>query len=809
MSRGPFKPIGRFLASLSLTAKGVLVVAIPLGALMVAVAVFYNLERQTCTARDWVEHSVTVRSEIRQVILLLANAETGISGYLLTRREDFLQPYLAARDALPARLANLKNLLRGNPPQAERLARVRMLIGGALTSLDASRQDAAEQRVSAGVDRLEQGQAELQELRRNLSAMVNEEQRLLGLRLDEEAQAERRVRLAVFGGGTLGLLGGLSAMLLFTTGIERRVRQLEEAAGVVAAGGPIAGQVTGRDAIAHLGRTLKTASELLAARTTELRAAHDELESRVERRTAELRVAGEELHKAHQLQQAIVQSSPLAVWTLDLQGKVVSWNPAAEKIFGWTEAEVIGLPLPVIPDDQWDEFRLWLDLFRQGESLVAVERKRRRRDGSLVDVSIWTAPLRDTAGDIIGTLAIDSDITEHRILEEQFRQSQKLEAVGQLAGGVAHDFNNLLTIIMGYVEMLIGEAHDRPELVEYAHEIRYSASRASALTAQLLAFSRRQISRPKVLDLNEVVTHSAKLLRRVIGEDIEIDMRLAPDLGRVKADPIHIDQVIMNLVVNARDAMGEGGRLTIETANVTLDELYPGRHMGVQPGTYTMLAVSDTGVGMAPEVRSRVFEPFFTTKEAGRGTGLGLSIVYGIVKQNNGEIMVYSEPGNGTTFKIYLPMVEVAAEMAADGRVEDLRGSETLLACEDEERIRKLVRTMLALQGYVVLDADGPQEAVRLAGEHQGPIDLLVTDIVMPRMSGFELARTLRESRPAMRVLYMSGYTDVRVSSSWLLDPGTPFLHKPFTASSLAQKVREALGNGAAAEGGGGRRGRF
>jgi two-component system, cell cycle sensor histidine kinase and response regulator CckA len=301
--------------------------------------------------------------------------------------------------------------------------------------------------------------------------------------------------------------------------------------------------------------------------------------------------------------------------------------------------------------------------------------------------------------------------------------------------------------------------------------------------------------------LNEVVSHSMKLLRRVIGEDIEIVTDFDSKLGKIKADPVHVDQVIMNLVVNARDAMGRGGRLTIDTANVMLDGNYTDRHIGVNPGAYAMLAISDTGSGMTAEVKGRLFEPFFTTKEAGKGTGLGLSIVYGIVKQNGGEIMVYSEPGKGTTFKIYLPLVETPVEMkVAEENALEMRGSETILVCEDESGIRKLVVAMLSKQGYRVLQAGHPREALALMQRHSESIHLLLTDIVMPQINGFELARTAVETRPDLRVLYMSGYTDNQVSANWTLNPEVPFLHKPFTATALALKVRETLAAPAAAQ---------
>ena len=558
--------------------------------------------------------------------------------------------------------------------------------------------------------------------------------------------------------------------------------------------------VTGHDEIARLELTLQETSKLLAAQSEELHASHAGLEARVQERTAELIAANEELRRANEVRQAVISSTPLAIWAVDLEGKVTFWNPSAERIFGWSEAEVIQQPLPVIPADQQDVFQHWLERFRQGESLAGVERKRRRKDGSLIDVVIWTAPLRDAAGGIRGTIAIDSDVTEHKRLEEQFRQSQKLEAIGRLAGGVAHDFNNLLTVIMGYVEMLIDETQDSPDLRDYSLEIQYAATRAGALTAQLLAFSRRQVAQPRILDLNEVVTHSMKMLRRMIGEDIEIATHLDPSLGRVRADPSHVDQMIMNLVVNARDAMSTGGQLTIDTANVALGEDYVGRHIGVKAGQYSMLAISDNGAGMDAETRSRLFEPFFTTKEGGKGTGLGLSIVYGIVKQNNGEIMVYSEPGRGTTFKIYLPVAEGTGELAPDeGDGAETRGSETILLCEDEMAIRKLLHSMLSKLGYRVLEAEAPHQALQIARQSGDPIHLLLTDVVMPQLSGFDLANSVRELRPDIKLLFMSGYTDNRVSGSWTLHSGTPFLQKPFTVASLGRKVREALETPAAA----------
>ena len=791
MVRRSIERIAAPISRLTLTAKGVLVVSIPVCALLVALTVFYHTQQQTVEAEAWVEHSFQVRANVREAMLLLADAESGLRGYLLTHHDPDLENYRAARRQLPRPVQSLQQLVADNSLETQRVARIQNLLDRSESSMETlDRAENPDQRAAA----LASDRENLAALRADLTAMQDEEDRLLRQRTAMRRQAQAEGEAAIFGGGILGILGGLIAVLLFTTGIARRVRQVEADARGLASGIPVTSDMDGNDEIATLGATLKQTSRLLTRQSEELRAAHAELEQRVEQRTAELRTANEELRKSNEVRQAVVDSSPLAIWAVDPEGSVMFWNPAAEQIFGWTEAEVIHRPLPIIPEDLQEEYRQWLQQFLAGESLSAVERSRVRRDGSRIEVSIWTAALRDERGKIRGTLAIDSDITQRRLLEEQFRQSQKLEAVGRLAGGVAHDFNNLLTVIMGYVEMLIAEAGDRPELVSYAEEVQYAAGRATALTSQLLAFSRRQISQPRVLDLNEIVTHSMKLLRRIIGEDIEISTHLDPRLGRIKADPIHIDQVIMNLVVNARDAMGQGGRLTIDTSNVILDEDYAGSHLNVKPGAYAMLAISDTGCGMTAETRSRLFEPFFTTKPAGKGTGLGLSIVYGIVKQNGGEINVYSEIGRGTTFKIYFPMAEAPAELAtAEQRAQQLRGTETVLVCEDEAGIRKLVVALLTRQGYRVLEADNPKDAVEMLRSESGTVHLLLTDLVMPRMNGFELATQARELRPGIRILYMSGYTDNQVNASWSADPDTPFLHKPFTAATLARKVRDAL----------------
>jgi two-component system cell cycle sensor histidine kinase/response regulator CckA len=389
------------------------------------------------------------------------------------------------------------------------------------------------------------------------------------------------------------------------------------------------------------------------------------------------------------------------------------------------------------------------------------------------------------------------DITARKRAEqagEQLRQSQKMEAVGQLAGGIAHDFNNLLGVMIGYCELLelqLVPADSKRRMVEQVHK---AGTLAAFLTRQLLAFSRRQILRPLVLDLNGLVTEMETMLRRLIGENIEITTSLPPDLGRVKADPIQIEQILMNLAVNARDAMPDGGSFTIETTNVEIDDTQARQHSEIAPGSYVMMAISDTGVGMDSETQAHIFEPFFTTKDLGKGTGLGLSTVYGIVKQSAGYIYVHSEQGRGTTFKLYLPRVDAEVEIFKGEKALSIQGrGETILLVEDNEPLREMAREMLEGLGYAVLDSGHPVEAIRTAERHGGPIPLLITDVMMPGMNGRVLAETLTAVRPEMKVLYTTGYTDDACIERGALEAGCPLLEKPYTRDALAKKVRELL----------------
>jgi nitrogen-specific signal transduction histidine kinase/CheY-like chemotaxis protein len=387
------------------------------------------------------------------------------------------------------------------------------------------------------------------------------------------------------------------------------------------------------------------------------------------------------------------------------------------------------------------------------------------------------------------------EITERKLLENQLQQSRRMEAVGRLAGGIAHDFNNLLTIIKGYAELAMQRTGVQQDLRADITQIENAAERASTLIRQLLAFSRRQVLQPKIIDLNAIVLGLDKLLGRLMGEHIEMVTLCGANVGNVKADPAQIEQVIMNLVVNARDAMPKGGRLTVETANVELDSMYARDHVSVKPGAYVMLAVSDTGMGMSPETVAHIFEPFFTTKESGQGTGLGLSTVYGIVKQSGGYIWVYSEPGKGTTFKVYLPRVSEAVEEKRKQAepLAEYNGKETILLVEDEEAVRELASLILNAKGYLVLSAPSAQEAEHFSATHRGEIHLLLTDIMMPGASGHELAKRITARHPRTRILYMSGYTDNVLALEGVLEAGVSFLQKPFTPGALAKKVREVL----------------
>jgi len=509
----------------------------------------------------------------------------------------------------------------------------------------------------------------------------------------------------------------------------------------------------------------------------------------------------EALRQSEEKFRSIFDFATLGIYQSRRDGSLVTANATLAAMLGYdSPEELMRKNLFEIYADP-EVRRTLLERYGDAEEGQGLELLWKKKDGSPIWVELHFHAVKDTGGAGHYFEGFVHDITERRNseaekrrLEGQLIQSQKMEAVGQLAGGIAHDFNNLLTAIAGYSELLLGELPPDDPRRSYAEEIRRAGERAANLTQQLLAFSRQQLLEPKVFDVNGVVTGIETMFRRLLGEHIELRTRKASDLWRVKADPGQIEQAVVNLAINARDAMPDGGTLMIETANAWLDDAYSQTHMPAQAGAYAMIAVSDTGIGMTPEVKARLFEPFFTTKERGKGTGLGLSTTYGIVKQSGGYIWCYSELGRGTTFKVYLPRAEDAmAEAPAPPPPAAHPGSETVLLVEDEPEVRSLVQRILKMQGYTVVTAANPDEAIAIAREFKGKIEMMVTDVVMPGMSGRQLAERLARSRPEMRVLFVSGYTDDAVVRHGVIDQGTAFLQKPFTPTVLARKVREVL----------------
>ena len=492
---------------------------------------------------------------------------------------------------------------------------------------------------------------------------------------------------------------------------------------------------------------------------------------------------------------SLVESAVYGIYRSTVDGKFLDVNPALVKMLGYGSVdEVVALDLARDIYVDCEQRAALIREYKNNGVMGTSELRWRRKDGRPITVRVSGTPFKNDRGETLGFEMIAEDITERRALEDQLRQSQKMEAVGRLAGGIAHDFNNLLTVIKGYSELVLDEIRPADPLRNEVEEIKRAADRAASLTRQLLAFSRQQVLAPKVLDLNSIVHDMDKLLHRLIGEDIDLFTVLEPGLGRVKADPGQVEQVIMNLAVNARDAMPLGGKLTIETTNVDLDENYARDHVSVKPGSYVMIAVSDTGTGMTEKVSSRIFEPFFTTKEVGKGTGLGLSTVYGIIKQSGGYVWVYSEVGIGSTFKVYLPRVDSPAEAVPALSSQPVRrGTETVLLVEDEDGVRALVRQILHKHGYNVLESRHGGEALLMCERHQGKIDMLLTDVVLEQMSGRELAERLLKLRPEMKVLYVSGYADDAIVHHGVLNAGVAFLQKPFTTESLARKIRYVL----------------
>jgi len=574
--------------------------------------------------------------------------------------------------------------------------------------------------------------------------------------------------------------------------------------GVVAyAGVPLTGadgETLGSLCVTAPGPREWTADEVAMLRDLAV-AVSSEFDARRDR--AERRRTEESLRASESQLRALFDEAAVGMAIVDLHGRLVRTNRALQSMLGYPAEDLHEMLFSQIthPEDVAADWELFGDLVAGECTQYQVEKRYFRNDGAILWTHLNVSLVRDAAGAPCFTVGIMQDITERRRAEEALRQSQydlqqaqKMETVGRLAGGVAHDFNNLLTVIKGNTQLLLIDLPEGSAMREDLEEIETVSGRAAELTQQLLAFSRRQVLQMRVLDLNDTVARADRLLRRLLGEDIDFRTSADPALGAVRADPGQMEQVLMNLALNARDAMPGGGKLTLETRNVWLDDEYARRHPSVQPGAYVMVAVSDSGHGMDAETQACVFDPFFTTKEPGRGTGLGLATVYGIVRQSGGHVWVYSEVGRGTSFKVYLPRVDGVPAAQGPGRGGGLRGgTETILLVEDEESVRRLGHRVLTRAGYTVLAAAAGAEALRVAEAHTGPIHLLVTDVVMPGMSGREVAERVASLRPHAGVLFTSGYTDDAIVHHGVLDDGMAFLQKPFDPSTLLHAVRRVL----------------
>jgi PAS domain S-box-containing protein len=723
--------------------------------IMVMSALAYRSLDELEETSESAEYAQDILFGLERLSSLLKDAETGQRGFLLTGETEFLDPYHDALAETPRALAHLRELTAGDPVRRQRLDALEPLVQQRLERLERGIAARIGER-PVRVDELQQGKTVMDQMRSVVADMIEEKRR---------SYSERRAGAAwqAAAAGHLLMAGAFGSILIILTLFYMTNREVQR----------------------------RRAAELT------LQAANIDLELRVRGRTADLEAEAQERGRIAQMFRAVIDEAPFAIIGLAPDRKVAIWNRSAERIFGYHPDDVIGRPYPLVPPGGEAEFDNIIERSAAGERLRGFSVKRQRKDGRLVDIVFSGAPLYDEGGKLRIIVFILEDVTERLALEGQLRQAQRMEAIGQLTGGIAHDFNNLLGIVIGNLDLAVKRKSDDAELAELIEDAMKGAARGAELTQRLLAFGRRQTLKPQVIDLNARLPSVAALLRRTLGENIEIVQLPAEGLWSALVDPSQVEDALVNLAINARDAMPDGGTLTIETGNVRLDQAYADQNREVTSGLYVMIAVTDTGTGMAPEVVERAFEPFFTTKDVGRGTGLGLSMIYGFAKQSNGHVKIYSELGHGTTVKLYLPRADgasagEAASSAADAEVPG--GSETVLVVEDNPDMRQTARRQLAGLGYTVLEADNAESALAVLGEGR-PIDLLFTDIVMPGpMSGYALAEQARALYPAIRILYTSGYAEGSMRNGKKAHgPAAPMLGKPYRHYDLARMVRYVL----------------
>ena len=738
------------------------VLGIGLAILLVISAASIGLDVKSRSDVAWVDHTLGVLQKLSELRLLISRAESASRGYVLSNDPNFVKDFNLSRDRIAPALADLIEATKDNPVQTQLLENTRELIAQRLTvSAELVRLRAADD--TAGIAALHaraEGRAVMGTISADFDKVTTEEDRLLAIRTADSRQT-RIILLAID-------LAGALLILLLAAILVRNIRRSN--------------------------RTLETS--LSASK-----AANQTLEAAVAERTEHLLAAHEELRRSAAVLQGTFNSMAEAVLVIDTKGEVVLANAAAEKVLtyrpGMTTDQLKQTAIvyradgsTLMPFDEMPSVCALRGEQFDGKELIS----HRRGSGEIVHLVISGAPLYDASGAISGAALVYHNITAARETERQLQQAQKLDAIGKLTGGVAHDFNNMLTVITGTTETLVAELARQPELQSVARMIDDAAERCGELIQHLLAFARRQPLQPRNVDINSAVLDIAKLLRPTLGEQIEIETILERGVTTSHIDPSQLAHSVLNMAINARDAMPNGGKLLLETRNVVLDEAYAQANADVRAGPYVMLAVSDSGTGMPAVVRDKAFEPFFTTKDVGKGSGLGLSMVYGFVKQSGGHIKIYSEQGHGTTIRVYLPPARGNADVVTAGAAPVAGGHETIMVVEDDSMVRNFVVAQLQSLGYKTIDA-ADSRAAMLHVEHGEPFDLLFTDVIMPGgMTGRQLADEIMKRRPGMKVLYTSGYTDNAIVHHGRLDEGVLLLTKPYRKNQLAQMVRRALG---------------